>query len=100
MSFVNHPFGPTALVRLVMEYPSSMVPSLVQGQREHRQSLWHLLWCGRMIKLHRVTVDALDEAFWVAKYNNSISGVEDQLRVGKKLRHLRVQIVHCHPGCA
>ena len=55
-------------------------------------SLWH----GRMIDVYGVIMD-LDEAFWAARFNSSTFGAEDQLRAGERLRHLRVQILHCHP---
>ena len=76
--------------------PSSVSPRLVWVQKWCRRILWCLLWHGMMIKFYGAMVD-LDEAIWAAGYNNSSCGVEDQSRVGERLRHLKVQILHCHP---
>ena len=58
--------------------------------------MWRLLWHGRMINSNVVIVD-LDEALPGCKDNNSTFGAEEQSKEGERLRHLRVQIIHCYP---
>ena len=95
MRFGSHPVGPSSRVRPVKEYPLLRGAKLGERSERTQEELVasFTAWKDDIdpkdieeLESYGVTMDVLDEAFRAARHNNPTFGVEDQARMGERLR--------------